>query len=153
MKRKKMGSTLLFAIGNYSRGDDALGWLFADELARLELNIKIEYRYQLQVEDADLLRSSPQVIFTDAAKDNFASGFRYYAVKPALDYSFTTHSLSAGTLLQLSSELYNFCPKARMMAISGSSWGLGNKPSAAGMRNLKNALSFFEQHWMNNVDS
>ncbi len=153
MKGEEIHKDLLIAIGNYSRGDDALGWLFADHVAQLGLDIKIEYRYQLQVEDAELLQYFDRVIFTDASKVTYPSGFHFYPIHAAMDYTFTTHSVSAGTLLQLASELYHSTPEAHMMAVSGTAWGLGKMPGKTGKDNLRKALSFFEQNWLPCVDS
>ena len=62
-------ATLLFAIGNDSRGDDGLGWAFAQLVEETNLfRGRLFYRYQLQVEDAELLTTCRQVIFVDACR-------------------------------------------------------------------------------------
>ena len=62
LKGKKQG-TLLLAIGNCGREDDGLGWKFADYFQDMNIDtVAIEYRYQLQVEDAELISDYATVI-------------------------------------------------------------------------------------------
>ena len=55
--------TLLIGIGNSGRSDDALGWKFVDEFADYDYLFDLEYRYQLQIEDSELVSRYKKVIF------------------------------------------------------------------------------------------
>ena len=60
-------SALLVGIGNSGRQDDGLGWAFLDRIEQDALfDGRIEYRYQLQVEDAALVRDAARIVFVDA---------------------------------------------------------------------------------------
>ena len=49
-------ATLLIGIGNSGRQDDGLGWAFLDAVcSQPDLKAQCEYRYQLQIEDAELV--------------------------------------------------------------------------------------------------
>ncbi len=62
-----MKKTLFVGIGNIGRADDGLGWAFIDYLALKSTNsYNLEYRYQLQVEDAELISNYHTVIFVDS---------------------------------------------------------------------------------------
>ena len=63
---KKSDKTIVIGIGNNGRQDDGLGWMFLDFLDEQNANIDLEYRYQLQIEDADLISNYDTVIFVDA---------------------------------------------------------------------------------------
>jgi Ni,Fe-hydrogenase maturation factor len=65
---KKLDRTIILGIGNNGRQDDGLGWLFLDSLKDLESKLTLEYRYQLQIEDAELISNYKTVIFVDASK-------------------------------------------------------------------------------------
>jgi Ni,Fe-hydrogenase maturation factor len=66
-----LSRTLLIGIGNSGRADDGLGWAFLDEVEKtLPKNYDLEYRYQLQVEDAELISHYNTVFFIDAHKKN-----------------------------------------------------------------------------------
>ncbi|RLD75788.1 MAG: Ni/Fe hydrogenase, partial [Bacteroidetes bacterium] len=63
----KKNKTIVFGIGNIGRQDDGLGWLFLDHLKEKQFNhLDLEYRYQLQIEDAELICNYDTVIFVDA---------------------------------------------------------------------------------------
>jgi len=67
--------TLLFGIGNSGRSDDGLGWSFLDRIKQeTDFAGQFEYRYQLQVEDAALVRDAERVIFIDSYKGELPGG-------------------------------------------------------------------------------
>ena len=73
---KKEPRVILFGIGNCGRADDGLGWAFLDQIKeKLPDNYDIEYRYQLQVEDAELATNYDTVLFIDAHTEIFKEGF------------------------------------------------------------------------------
>lgn len=136
--------TLLIGIGNYSRGDDAMGWLFLNEIEKIDSGrFDLEYRYQLQVEDADLISNYERVIFVDATEEILDDGFAINSCEPAGTYYFSSHQQSPETVLYLSKTLYPNSPVAFVVAITGYRWGLGEETGEKAEENLKKAIKSF----------
>lgn len=135
--------TLLIGIGNYGRSDDAMGWKFIDEFSDLSDLFDFEYRYQLQIEDAELVSHYEQVIFADASRERMENGFSFYPCVAKSTSAFTTHQLNPETVLWLSRELFNATPQAWVMAIAGTSWDLHHGLSEDASENFNQAISFF----------
>ena len=95
----RVAPKLVIAIGNPSRGDDALGPMFLDRIAALALpDVELITDFQFQVEHALDLVGRDEVTLVDAD----AAGtppFRYTMVSPSADRSITTHALSPAALL------------------------------------------------------
>ena len=141
---KKSDKTIVLGIGNNGRQDDGLGWMFLDFLEEQNANIDIEYRYQLQIEDADLISNYNRVIFVDATKEDTDDGFYLKPCLPSEAYSFSTHALNPETILYLSKKLYNHSPDASIFAIQGYDWELQIGLSEKGTANLDKAKKYFE---------
>jgi len=136
--------TILIAIGNDARQDDGLGWAFAKAVETDgRFAGRIEYRYQLQVEDAEMIAGYDCVLFVDATKELLQEGFQYQKLAPALEFTFSTHALSPGSVLALCQQVYERSPDAWLMAVSGEEWELQFGLSIAGARHLKTALEYF----------
>ena len=139
--------TLVFAWGNPSRGDDALGPLFAEAVEALALpGVECLCDFQLQVEHALDLCGRARVLFVDAALDGAVEGgkpFQLTPLAPARDASFTTHAMSPRALLQVYLELEGRAPPPSwLLAIGGVAWDLGQPPSAAARAHLELALDW-----------
>lgn len=135
---------LLFGIGNCGRADDGLGWAFLDRMeSHLPDNYVYEYRYQLQIEDADLASQYDMIVFIDAHKDNLEDGFQWERCFPKATNSFTTHELDPATVLYLTESIYDKNPKAYILAITGEKYGLSIGLSIAAEQNLSMAMRFF----------
>ena len=146
--------TLLFGIGNSGRSDDGLGWAFIDRIKTdLPKNYDIEYRYQLQIEDAELATHYDMVIFVDAHVDLFDSGFVWEECLPKATDSFTSHELDPRSVLYLSESIYNKRPKAFTLGISGKNFGLEMGLTETGELNLSEALRFFKDKISCNFNS
>lgn len=137
--------TLLIGIGNYGRSDDALGWKFLDEFSALNDLYDFEYRYQLQIEDAELVSKYEKVIFVDASHQPLEKGFSFFTCSPAPTSAFTTHQLNPETVLWLAGELFDDPPKGYIMAIGGIQWKLHFGLSNQAKRNFKNAVAYFKK--------
>lgn len=142
---------LLIGIGNDSRGDDGLGWLFLDALKdEFSDMMDFEYKFQLQVEDADLLTKYDIVIFVDASEKQYANGFSIEPCEAASEYFYSSHLQSPQAVLYLAQTLYDARPDTYLIAISGKSWKLGQKPGKQAIGNLKKAIEAFRHLWMTN---
>ena len=132
------------AIGNCGRGDDGIGWKFADELKRFGYDfLDYEYRYQLQIEDTILISMYDTIIFIDASHAVLENGFEIKKSLATNHYFFSSHMQSAETILYLAGDLYNKYPDAYTLAISGLYWDLKTSLSIEAEKNIQLALSFF----------
>ena len=133
---------LVLAIGNPSRGDDALGPLAAQELAALALpGVEVLTDFQLQVEHALDLLGRRRVVFVDAAAAG-DSPFELRPLLPSADASHSSHSLSPAAVLDAYRRLTGTePPPSRLLAIRGHDFELGAPPSGAASANLQAALA------------
>ncbi len=140
--------TLIIGIGNSGRKDDGLGWAFLETVKKNKaFDGELVYRYQLNVEDAEMISHVDRVIFVDAYKRKLPIGFQWKMILPEEQYAFTTHSFSPAALLFLCQELYSHTPEAYVLMIEGKNWGLGVGLSLAAKKNLKEAVrSFFSRY-------
>lgn len=141
---------LLIGIGNNGRSDDALGWKFVDEFSNQTDFFDIDYRYQLQIEDALLITEYKKVIFVDASHKLYEEGFSYYPCVPTRSEAFTTHKLEPETVLWLTKDLFNQIPEVYVMAISGIHWELHQGLSETARQNFDKAVSHFKE-WVENT--
>lgn len=143
---KVFSKSLMIGIGNCGRSDDGLGWAFVEAVEKGgDFPGDTLLRYQLQVEDADLISQYDQVIFVDAYQGGLEDGYTFKKCLAAKDFSFTTHRLPPETVLYLCQELYQKNPNAYMLLIDGEKWELEIRLSELGQKNLQKALNFFEE--------
>ena len=136
--------TIVLGIGNIGRQDDGLGWLFLDYLKDEGFkDIEIEYRYQLQIEDDELISNYENVIFIDATKEQTKNGFYYKICESSDKFGFSSHELVPETILYLANNLYNHNPKAFILGIQGYEWNLEIGLSVEAKVNLNNAKRYF----------
>ena len=145
----KKNKTIVFGIGNIGRQDDGLGWLFLDHLNEKQFNhLDLEYRYQLQIEDAELICNYDTVIFVDAVKSNVAEGFYIKKCKPSAKFGFSTHELAPETILYLAEDLYQHQPKSYVLGIEGTQWDLEIGLSSRAKLNFKKAKASFIENML-----
>ena len=139
---------LLFAIGNPSRGDDALGPAFlerarvllSEEIARGEVELLTDF--QLQVEHALDLADRTSVLFVDASV-RATPPFELSPIRPSEERTAFTHAMSPDAVLAAVRTIHEGpLPKAWMLAIRGESFELGEPLSHAATSNLERALAF-----------
>ena len=146
---KKSDNILVFGIGNSGRQDDGLGWLFLDSLLEFESFASLEYRYQLQIEDAELITNYDEVIFIDATKEETKTGFYLKPCYLSEKYSFSTHALVPETILYISNRIYNHHPKATILGIQGYHGELKTGLSKKAKKNLDKAITYFKNKILN----
>jgi len=146
MKKSDKNKTIILGVGNIGRQDDGLGWLFLDFLKKQDLlNADIEYRYQLQVEDAELASNYDTVIFVDATKEDTDLGYYFKECESTDKYGFTTHALPPETIVYLVNNLYQKNPETYTLAIQGYKWNLQHGLSRKASKNLEKATRFFTE--------
>ena len=131
---------VVIAVGNPSRGDDAIGPELAERLEREDLpGVEVIVDYQLQIEHSLELEGRTLAVFVDASV-SAPPPCSVAVVRPERDASHSTHSLSPAALL----ETYVRCtgrqpPPARVLAVRGERFELGEPLSPAARVNLEAA--------------
>jgi hydrogenase maturation protease len=145
-------SLLVFGWGNASRGDDALGPLFVQQLrefAESSAGIEVDFLedYQLQIEHALDLTGRERVLFVDASI-SCTPPFEVTTLHAARDASFTTHSLSAQSVMQVYRDISGKTPPAcTLLAIRGTGFELGQSLGWQALGHLGEALAW-GQRWL-----
>lgn len=139
--------TLIFAWGNPSRGDDALGPLFAERFGALAARhpewgaVECLTDFQLQVEHALDLQGRRRVLFVDASSDA-ALACSLQRIEAAHDAGFTTHAMSPQAVLAVFAEIDDGePPPAWLLAMRGERFELGEPLSATAEEALRAALA------------
>lgn len=133
---------LVFAIGNESRGDDALAPLLVRELegsTEIAGRVELIEDYQLQVEHVTDLVGRNAVLFVDADVSCDAP-FHFSAIDAAHDNSYTSHAMTPFALLHAYRKVYGAdAPPCFLLRIRGYGFELGDDLSEEAAANLKRA--------------
>lgn len=141
---KNKSKHLIIGIGNSARADDALGWAFVSHVSQIMGDVfDYELRYQLQVEDSELICDYESILFVDATKEPLQDGFEMKRCEIAEHYYFSSHAQNPETVVYLASTLYDANPEAFVLAISGEEWDLKEAMSEAAQNNLRAAIDHF----------
>jgi hydrogenase maturation protease len=139
---------LIFAIGNESRGDDALGPLLLRKLdlwlAEHGLSGQVELleEFQLQVEHAMDMQGRRTVLFIDAGMDSTAP-FAFYPAQTNDIPVLYSHALAPEALLKVYAQFYQESPPdVFILCIRGESFELGAGLSAQAKICLEASLEF-----------
>lgn len=131
---------LVFAIGNESRGDDALGPLLLRRL-QAEAIPRTEFieDYQLQVEHVTDLAGREAVLFIDADV-SCAAPYHFSAINAAHDHSYTSHAMSPAALLHAFRQFHGIdAPPAFLLRMRGYGFELGAGLNEQAAANLEQA--------------
>jgi hydrogenase maturation protease len=130
---------VVLAVGNPSRGDDAIGPELAARLAAADLpGVEVIVDFQLQVEHALDLQGRRLVVFIDAAVDALAP-YELRSITAARDPSHTSHALSPGAVLETFRRVCGPPPPALLLAVRAESFELGAPLTADARANLEAA--------------
>lgn len=136
---------LVFAIGNESRGDDALAPLLVrdlDEWARasgLAEQVELIEDYQLQVEHVTDLVGRNAVLFVDADM-SCTEPFHFSEITAGHDNSYTSHAMTPFALLHAFRQVYGTdAPPSFLLRVRGYGFELGEALSDEAARNLEAA--------------
>lgn len=143
-------STLLFAWGNPSRGDDALGPALLERIAAARPDhpewgeVDLLTDYQLQPEHALDLEGRDRVLFVDASV-SCVPPHAFDRLQPARDVGYTTHAMKPEALLAVFRQVTGRAPPpAWLLTIRGQAFELGEPLSAAAAEHLASATGFVE---------
>jgi hydrogenase maturation protease len=127
----------VLAVGNPSRGDDALGPELAARLEAAALpGVEVITEFQLQVENALDLVGRERVIFVDAGSGT-AAPFELRRAVAAADFLHTSHALSPEAVLATYRRVTaDEPPEAWVLCVRGESFELGESLSAAASDHL-----------------
>ena len=136
---------LIFAYGNPSRGDDALGPLLIEHLQILNLEgIEMLTDFQLQVEHAYDLQGRERVLFIDASV-SCESPYTFSRLFAQKDPSYTTHVMSPMAVMHVYQELYGDPPPSYLLQVRGESFELGESLSLQAEVNLQSSLDLLRR--------
>lgn len=141
-------SILVFAWGNPSRGDDALGPALIERL-RAALPAHPEWGelalltdFQLQPEHALDLDGHGRVLFVDASVSCVAP-FVFDRLQPQRGFGYTTHAMKPEALLGVFSQVTGRePPPAWLLTVRGSSFELGEPLSTEAVAYIEAAAGF-----------
>ena len=138
---------VVFAIGNPSRGDDALGPLLLARLAEgleafgLSNEVELVEDFQLQIEHALDLGGRQLALFIDAGHQTQAP-YRFYPIEPATGITHTTHALPPEAVLQVYCQTEAHAPPpAFVLCVRGEKFELGGPLTAEASANLEAAYA------------
>lgn len=147
----KIAELLVLAVGNPSRGDDALGPQFLEQLTIWQdqrddwEEVELLSDFQLHIEHAVDLENRKLVLFVDASV-SCPSPFQFSRLQPMRDTSYTSHALSPAAVLYVYQQINQVPPPpAFQLAIRGQSFALGQPLSAAAKTHLTAALAFADR--------
>ncbi|BAN35420.1 hydrogenase maturation protease [Sulfuricella denitrificans skB26] len=142
---------LVFAYGNPSRGDDALGPQLLELLAEGRAQhpewpeLELVTDFQLQVEHSVDLEGHDLVLFIDASV-SCPCPFLFSPLQPAQDARYTTHEMSPQAVLHVFEQVYQRpAPASFLLSVRGENFHLGEPLSPAAVENRDAALALLVQ--------
>ncbi len=144
-----MSRILVLGLGNPSRGDDALGPLFAERVEGLATNamhvVETHTDFQLSPEHAVDLHERDAVLFVDASVAA-PPPFAFDRAAALRDRTFTSHAMSPAALLAAYADAFGRpAPLAFVLAIRGWRFELGAPITRTARRHLDAAVAFFRR--------
>lgn len=131
---------VVFAVGNPSRGDDALGPMLAEAITpRLPAGARLIVDFQLQVEHALDIADAACVLFIDA-ETGLDCDCHFREVIAGGGASVFSHALSPAQLLAVHAEVCTSpAPAAYVLGVAGQGFELGAALSVEGRQALHTA--------------
>ncbi|MDO8926558.1 MAG: hydrogenase maturation protease [Sideroxyarcus sp.] len=145
---------LVIAIGNESRGDDALAPLLIRQLQSESGADLIEFieDFQLQVEHVTDLVGRTAVLFIDADMSCEAP-FHFSAITAAQDNSYTSHAMTPFAVLHTFKQVYGTdAPPCYLLRVRGYGFELGDSLSPEATANLEQAAAM-AQDWLADMEA
>jgi hydrogenase maturation protease len=131
---------VVFGWGNDARGDDGLGPILLDRVARMGLkDVTTIEDFQLQIEHALDLDGAEMALFLDAGKDTPAP-FVFREIEARRDATHSTHALSPEAVLDVfARSLGRQPPPSFVLCVRGERFELGESLSEEGRDRLETA--------------
>lgn len=133
-------SLVILAVGNPSRGDDALGPLLMDELEQqAPPGVHLVSDFQLQPEHALDLHGRALALFIDAGTGTPAP-FEFRELQAAAGHAVSSHAFTPSEVLRVYETLHGHpAPPAFLLCVRGEDFTLGEALSASAGQNLEAA--------------
>ncbi len=142
---------LIFAIGNESRGDDALAPLLLRKLvARLETepdgaNFELMEVFQLQVENVMDMAGRRIILFMDACMDA-PEPYAFYRAQASGSRTLYSHSITPESVLAVYAQIHRKAPPpAFVLCIRGEQFELGSPLSPEAGQRMELAMGFMRE--------
>jgi len=149
---------LVFAYGNPSRGDDALGPAMYElieqqqQKAGLLTDVALLTDFQLQIEHTSDLQQRERVVFIDASL-TASPPYEFHPLVPEQDLSYTTHAMSPAAVLSVYQQIHQQAPpSAYMLSIRGYAFRLGEPLSWRARSHLQTAFEFLMEGQVLNLE-
>jgi hydrogenase maturation protease len=144
-----MTHTLVLAYGNSLRGDDGVGRLAGEEVARWGIpDVKVVIMQQLVPELIVEMKYAGRVLFIDSATPGcFDEPFECHQVKPERRVGPLGHHETPARLLDVLRILEGQAPETWMVSITGESFEHGEQISEPARENLRAALDWVH-NWL-----
>lgn len=144
-------AVVVFAVGNPSRGDDAIGPLLLERLGGwlddegLAGQFELIEDFQLQIEHALDLAGRRLALFIDAGAATPAP-YTFQRIEPATGIAHTTHELPPEAVLQVFRQTEGAePPPAFVLCVRGEQFELGEPLSVAAAGYLEDAWQLLRQ--------
>lgn len=142
---------LIFAIGNESRGDDAIAPLLLRRIAAwleskdLTDRFELLEDFQLQIEHAADMAGRELVLFIDAGLDTLAP-YIFYRARINDTRTLFSHAITPEAVLSTYQQIYRqIPPPAFVLCIRGERFELGEQPSPEARQNMESAIGFVQE--------
>jgi hydrogenase maturation protease len=142
---------VVFAVGNPSRGDDAIGPVLCGRLAKWLENESLTQRveliedFQLNVEHALDLQGRELALFIDAG-ENTPAPFIFEQIFPSTVPSHTTHALPPQSVLQVYRQMEGKePPPSFVLCVRGEGFELGAEMTPAALGGIEAAMALLER--------
>lgn len=143
---KELNDILVIGVGNNSRQDDGIGWKFLEILEIEYFNPdNLVYKYQLMVEDAELISKYSTVYFVDACTTPLPNGFEIKPLQACEKITYSTHKMPPEEIIYLTQTIYNKFPKTYLIKIKGYQWDLQIGLSKKAQKNVEKAVKTFKK--------
>ena len=146
-----MGTEILvIGYGNPLRGDDGVGCVIAEELAKRlrdpESKVQVVACHQLNPELAEPIAETRAVIFIDASVDLKPGEVRVTPVAPdRFSPGAFAHSMKPSALLATASELFGQAPPAKAVGVGGVNFDTGMHLTPQVRRAVSTAVAAVEK--------
>jgi hydrogenase maturation protease len=145
-----MADVLIIGYGNPLRGDDGVGCVVAEEIAKRicdpESKVQVVACHQLNPELAEAIADTRAVIFVDASVDLKPGEVKVSVVSPdRFSPAGITHHMKPSALLATASELFGQAPPAKAVVIGAASFDMGMQLTPQVRGAVKQALKLIEK--------
>ena len=142
---------VVFAVGNPSRGDDAIGPVICGRLAKWLENenlvdqVELIEDFQLNIEHALDLQGRELALFIDAG-ENTPAPFIFARIYPSTATAHTTHALPPEAVLQVYRQMEGKePPPSFVLCVRGEGFELGAEMTPAALSGIDAAMAMLDR--------